>query len=134
MLPYNKKLKRRARELRSRMTDAEVFLWSKLRRKQLYGLTFCRQKTIGNYIVDFYCLGVELVIEVDGGQHYLEEGALRDAQRDRYLRGLGLMVLRFSNTDVLKNIDGVIGAIVQAIEKSSDGTDRNKSKTPWPPF
>jgi hypothetical protein len=44
------------------------------------------------------------------------------------------MVLRFSNTDVLKNIDGVIGAIVQAFEKSSDGTDRNKSKTPWPPF
>jgi very-short-patch-repair endonuclease len=102
MLPYNKKLKRRARELRSRMTDAEVFLWSKLRRRQLYGLTFSRQKTIGNDIVDFYCPTAQLVIEIDGGQYDLEEAALRDAKRDTYLRGMGLMVLGFSNLDVLK--------------------------------
>ena len=126
MLPYNKKLKLRARELRSRMTDAEVFLWSKLRRKQLYGVIFSRQKTIGNYIVDFYCKAAQLVIEIDGGQHYLEEAALRDAKRDTYLRGMGLMVLRFSNLDVLKCIDGVIGTIVKVLEeKGLDGTDKN---------
>ena len=99
MLPYNKKLRGRARELRLRMTDAEVFLWSKLRRKQLYGVIFSRQKTIGNYIVDFYCPAAQLVIEIDGSQHYLEQAALRDAKRDTYLRGMGLTVLRFSNLD-----------------------------------
>lgn len=126
MLPYNKKLKLRARERPSRMTDAEVFLWSKLRRKQLYGVMFSRQKTIGNYIVDFYCPAAQLVIEIDGGQHYLEEAALRDAKRDTYLRGMGLMVLRFSNLDVLKCIDGVIGTIVKVLEeKGLGGTDKN---------
>jgi very-short-patch-repair endonuclease len=126
MLPYNKKLKRRARELRSRMTDAEIFLWRKLRRKQLYGVIFSRQKTLGNYIVDFYCPAAQLVIEIDGGQHYLEEAALRDAKRDTYLRGMGLMVLRFSNLDVLKCIDGVIGTIVKVLEEKGLGvTDKN---------
>lgn len=126
MLPYNKKLKQRARELRSRMTDAEVFLWSKLRRKQLYGVIFSRQKTIGNYIVDFYCPAAQLVIEIDGGQHYLEQAALRDAKRDTYLRGMGLTVLRFSNLDVLKCMDGVIGTIVKVLEeKGLGGTDKN---------
>jgi very-short-patch-repair endonuclease len=126
MLPYNKKLKQRARELRSRMTDAEVFLWSKLRRKQLYNVTFCRQKTIGNYIVDFYCKAAQLVIEIDGGQHYQEEAMLRDAKRDIYLRGMGLTVLRFSNLDVLKCIDGVIGTIVKVLEEKGLGwTDKN---------
>jgi very-short-patch-repair endonuclease len=117
MLPYNKKLKQRTRELRSRMTDAEIFLWSKLRRKQLYGLTFGRQKTLGNYIVDFYCQRANLVIEVDGGQHYQEVGALRDSQRDQYLNRLGLEVLRFSNHEVLVCIDGVMGRIVDALER-----------------
>ena len=126
MLPYNKKLKQRARELRSRMTDAEVFLWSKLHRKQLYGVIFSRQKTIGNYIVDFYCPAAQLVIEIDGGQHYLEQAALRDAKRDTYLRGMGLTVLRFSNLDVLKCMDGVIGTIVKLLEeKGLGGTDKN---------
>ena len=63
-------------------------------------MLFSRQKTNGNYIVDFYCPAAQLVIEIDGGQHYLEEAALRDRKRDTYLRGLGLTVLRFSNSDV----------------------------------
>ena len=56
------------------MTDAEILLWHKLRRKQLFGLQFFRQKPLGNYIVDFYCPSARLVIEIDGGQHYTEEG------------------------------------------------------------
>ena len=69
MLPYNKKLKARSRELRSSMTDAEIALWVKLRRKQLHGLQFYRQKPLGKFIVDFYCPAAQLVIEIDGGQH-----------------------------------------------------------------
>lgn len=116
MLPYNKNLKERSRELRSSMTDAEIALWSKVRRKQLYGLQFHRQKPIGRYIVDFYCPSVRLVVEVDGGQHYTPEGERSDANRDAYLKSLGLAVLRFSNLDVLRNMDGVMATIVQKIE------------------
>ena len=109
------------------MTDAEISLWSKLRRKQLYRLQFCRQKPIGNFIVDFYCPKVRLVIEVDGGQHYQEQGMARDAARDRYLSGLGLEVIRFSNRDVLYNLDGVMAVIVERLESAME---REETKTP----
>jgi very-short-patch-repair endonuclease len=116
MLPYNKNLKQRSRELRSSMTDAEIALWAKLRRKQIYDFQFYRQKPIGDFIVDFYCPAAQLVIEIDGGQHYQEEGVLHDANRDSSLRNLGLCVLRFSNLDVSYNMDGVIATIVQQLE------------------
>jgi very-short-patch-repair endonuclease len=108
VLPYNKNLKELARELRKNMTDAERFLWSKLRRKQLKEYQFYRQKNIGNYIVDFYCPAAKLVVEIDGGQHYAEENIVKDEARDKFLSGLGFRVLRFSNSDVLKNIEGVV--------------------------
>ena len=116
MLPYNSKLKARSRKLRSSMTDAEIALWVKLRRKQLHGLQFYRQKPLGNFIVDFYCPAAQLVIEIDGGRHYTEDGAIRDGLRDAYLESLRLRVLRFSNIDVLTNMDGVIAAIVRHLE------------------
>ena len=90
------------------MTDAERLLWSKIRRKQLKGLQFYRQKVIGNYIVDFYCHKASLVIEIDGGQHYSNKGKDNDSKRDAYLSRLGLKVLRYTNLDVLKNVDGVV--------------------------
>ena len=127
MEPYNKELKLRSRELRSSMTDAEIKLWSKLRRKQLHSLQFCRQKSIGNFIVDFYCPKARLVIEVDGGQHYQERGMARDAARDSYLRGLGLEVIRFSTRDVLYNLEGVIAVIVERLERAKE---RKKTKPP----
>ena len=116
MLPYNKKLKPLSRKLRSQMTDAEIALWSKLRRKQLYNLQFYRQKPLGHFIVDFYCPSARLVIEIDGGQHYMEEGVVRDALRDAELNRMGLHVIRFSNHDVLVNMDGVIAQILQHLE------------------
>ena len=70
MLLYNPKLKKYSQELRKNMTDAERQLWSKLRGKQLKGLQIYRQRIIGNYIVDFYCPKANLIIEIDGGQHY----------------------------------------------------------------
>ncbi len=126
MHPYNKNLKERSRELRSSMTDAEIALWEKVRRRQLYGLQFHRQKTIGNCIVDFYCPTAQLVVEIDGGQHYRPEGKLLDAKRDAYLKSLGLFVLRFSNLDVLRNIDGVMTTIVHHIE-AKRGQEETKS-------
>ncbi len=108
MLPYNKNLKKHARELRKNMTDAERFLWSKLRRKQLKEYQFYRQKNIGDYIVDFYCPAAKLIVEIDGGQHYAEENIVKDEARDKFLSDLGFRVLRFSNSDVFKNIEGVV--------------------------
>ena len=98
------------------MTDAEVALWGKLRRKQLYNLPFYRQKPLGQFIVDFYCPSAGLVIEIDGGQHYTDEGVSRDVLRDVELSKMGLRVLRFSNLDVLCNMDGVIAEIVRYLE------------------
>ena len=109
---YNRKLKEHARRLRKNMTDTERFLWSRIRGKQLNGYQFYRQRPIGNFIVDFYCPAARLVIELDGGQHFEEEGKTRDMLRDDYLRGIGIKVLRFSDRDVFKNIEGVIEEIL----------------------
>ena len=111
MLPYNKNLKVLARELRKNMTDAERRLWSKIRRKQLKEFQFYRQKNIGDFIVDFYCPAAKLIVEIDGGQHYLKKNSWKDAARDNFFNGLGFRVLRFSNTDVLKHIEGVVTEI-----------------------
>ena len=91
---YGKDLVFRSRELRRNMTDAERKLWQGVRGKQIKGLPFYRQKPIGVYIVDFYCPRAGLVIEVDGGQHFEQEGEKRDRQRDAYLKSLGLMILK----------------------------------------
>ena len=111
MLHYNKNLRPFARDLRKNMTDAERLLWSKIQGKQLWGLQFYRQKTIDNFIVDFYCPRADLVIDVDGGQHYTEDGLEKDKSRDQYLNAIGLRVMRFNNLDVLKNIEGVISML-----------------------
>lgn len=111
MLNYNKNLKPLAQELRKNMTDAEKLLWSRVRMKQIAGFQFYRQAIIGNYIVDLYCPRAELVVEIDGGQHYYGEGQESDKARDNELSVLGLKVLRFSNLDVLQNIDAVLEQI-----------------------
>ena len=115
ILPYNSKLKEPARKLRKNMTDAERKLWSKIRKKQLKGYQFLRQRPIGPYIVDFYCPKAKLVIEVDGGQHFTSEGREADLSRDAYLSGLGLRVKRYNNHEVLTNIDGVMSDLYQEL-------------------
>ena len=119
MLQYNKKLKHLARYLRKNMTDAEILVWSKIRRKQINGMQFYRQKATGNYIVDFYCPKGKLVVEIDGGQHYESEDARKDRERDRHLQMIGLSVLRFSDLDVLRNINGVLEKIHGCLDSSS---------------
>jgi len=113
MLPFNKKLKSLARSHRKNMTDAERYLWAKIRGKQLKEKQFYRQKNIGNYIVDFYCPAAKLIIELDGGQHYSNEGKKKDEIRDSYLKHLGFVVLRFSDREVLKNLEGVLERIYE---------------------
>jgi len=77
----------------------------------LRGRQFYRQKIVGKYIVDFYCAKANLVVELDGGQHYSETGKAKDRTRDDVLIKMGIKVLRFSDRDVFENIDGVMEEI-----------------------
>jgi very-short-patch-repair endonuclease len=104
----------RAIRLRAEMTDAEKKLWRHLRGRQIGGHQFRKQVPIGDYVVDFCCLKVRLVIEVDGGQH--DARSAQDEHRTRWLNGQGYRVIRFWNNEVLQNIDGVLQEIVRALE------------------
>ena len=95
------------------MTEAESFLWQRIRREQLKGRQFYRQKNIGNYIVDFYCPSAKVIVELDGGQHYTQEGIRRDQVRDKSLESLSVIILRFSDSEVFKNIEGVLERIFE---------------------
>jgi very-short-patch-repair endonuclease len=110
---YCNSLKKCSRELRKNMVEAEIFVWSNLRKKQINGLQWYRQRVIGDYIVDFYCPVKNLVTEVDGSQHYSEEMLKADSKRDQYLQSYGITVLRFNNDDVIRNIEGVFERILE---------------------
>lgn len=103
----------RATELRNSPTDAESRLWAYLRLKRTDGLRFRRQQAIGRYVVDFCAPDAKLVIEVDGSQHIQESN--QDAERTAYLESKGYRVLRFWNSDVLNELDGVVQRIRQAL-------------------
>jgi len=108
MLPYNKNLKNFARQLRSNQTEAETYLWQRVRKRQLKNCRFYRQRIICNYIADFYCPDAKLVIEIDGGQHYEAPGITKDAKRDGHLAELGITVIRVSAREVFENIEGIL--------------------------
>jgi very-short-patch-repair endonuclease len=108
-LHYNPKLKKRARELRNNSTLSEVLLWKELKGKQMMGYDFHRQKPIDNYIMDFYCPKLNLVIEVDGDSHFLRKQ--QDSDRQRRLEKLGLRFLRFDDLDVKFQMDRVLDTI-----------------------
>ena len=110
-LEQNKALLTNARNLRKGMTKEERKLWYTLLCK--LPVRFRRQQIIGNYIVDFYCHSRGLVIELDGSQHFEDKGKQADLERDAYLRGLGLRVLRYSNLDVNRNFRGICEDILQ---------------------
>ena len=105
-LPYNPALKQRAKELRRAGNLSEVLLWNQLKNGQFKGLDFDRQKIIGNYIVDFYCPEMAVVIEVDGSSH--DDKQEYDALRDAYLRGLSLVVIHVLDRDIKRNLAGVM--------------------------
>jgi len=97
-LDYNQNLTLAARELRKQMTPQERKLWYDY--LTALPVRFRKQKPIGNFIVDFYCETAKLVVEIDGCQHRNERGLGYDKERDAYLIGLGLTVLRVTNQDI----------------------------------
>ncbi|TAF02188.1 MAG: endonuclease domain-containing protein [Nostocales cyanobacterium] len=111
-LPYNQKLVERAKELRKNMTPAEKKLWNECLKN--FKFRVLRQRPIDNFIVDFYCPSLKLVIEVDGDSHFTPEGQDYDLERTDILQGYGLRIVRFTNNDVLNNFESVC----QIIERS----------------
>lgn len=108
-LPYNPKLKDRAKALRKAGNLPEVLFWQRVHKKKFKGLDFDRQKIIGNYIVDFYCPNCQVVIEIDGSSH--DDKQEYDAKRDEFLESLGLNVIHISAKDVLQELDNVMQSL-----------------------
>lgn len=123
---YNKNLQPFANHLRKSMTKAEACLWKyALRAKGMKGYSFRRERPVLNYIADFMCLDLKLVIEVDGLTHHWEETVVKDAKKDADLIAAGFTVLRFDDNDVLTQINKVIEQIEDAIVAIEIGTTPN---------
>lgn len=113
---YHPKLKQLSRNLRNNSTLAEVLLWNKLKKRQMCGHQFMRQKPIGEYIVDFYCSKLKLIIEIDGETHQFK--LTKDVERQRWLENLGLNVLRFDDAEVKQDMKNVLHSIRGWIENN----------------
>ena len=110
------KLKPRARDLRNSMTEPELRLWQHLRSSQLEGFKFRRQIAIPPFVADFLCPAKALIVEVDGNTHDPEQ----DRRRDRLLESRGYTTIRFTNSDVTQNVDGVLITILGALHSLPD--------------
>jgi very-short-patch-repair endonuclease len=111
IIPYNQNLKQLARNLRNDSTFGEVLLWKEINNKQMYGFDFHRQKPLLNYIVDFYCYEIGLIIEIDGRYHDHEEQYKLDIVRETELVAYDLTILRFTEMEVRKDMTNVLRAI-----------------------
>ena len=112
IIPYNRKFKERARKLRKRGTLGEVLLWNELKRAKLRGIKFMRQKSIDNYIVDFFCKELMLAIEIDGEIHALHVS--EDKYRQERLEIMGIKFLRFTE----KEVRGSMGSVLERIKRT----------------
>ncbi|MCX5513020.1 hypothetical protein C3941_01930 [Kaistia algarum] len=113
--PADPRLRGFARSMRKKMTEPEFRLWSEIRDQKLEGLKFRRQVPIGPFIVDFFCPAHRVIVEIDGGQHFEDETIAADLRRTAWLQTQGYRVLRFTNVDVVSNLEGVCRVIVETV-------------------
>jgi len=111
IIPYNPKLKKLARKLRNNSTKSEIIVWQHLKQGQMLGFDFHRQRPVDQYIVDFICSELWLIIELDGYTHQLHERSEKDLIRESRLNELGLRVIRFWDEEVTHDIDTVLNEI-----------------------
>ena len=111
IIKYNPKLKELARQLRNNATKSEIRLWQRLKRNQMYGYDFHRQKPIDEFIVDFFCNTLQLAIECDGYSHEILEVWEKDKRKTKILNNLGVRVLRFSDHQIMNDLENVLRAI-----------------------
>jgi very-short-patch-repair endonuclease len=118
---YNRRqAKRRRQELRREMPRCEVILWSRLRNRQVLGVKFRRQYSVGPYVLDFYCPELKLAVEVDGDSHFGPEEEARDARRQRYIERKGIRFSRWPNDQVLHHTDWVVEQIAEVVQDLID--------------
>ena len=116
IISYNLNLKEKAKTNRQTPTAPEKKMWAEvLQNRKMKGFKFLRQKPLDNYIVDFYCSELKLVIEIDGASHGEQEGY--DKKRTKKLNDLGIMVVRYWNNDVMENIEGVFDDLERRVQK-----------------
>ena len=108
------------RMLRRNLSNAEAIVWKHLSRRQVCGYKFRRQYGIDRYVIDFYCPELKLAIEIDGDSHSTETAQANDRNREKHIRNYGVTFLRFTNSDVLQNLNGVLEKIHGAIESMQD--------------
>jgi very-short-patch-repair endonuclease len=107
----------RARNLRKQFTDAENILWFYLRNRRFLDLKFRRQYSAGSYFIDFYCPHLKLGIEIDGGQHFTPDGKKYDRKRSKYITGMQITIVRYTNHDIIKNIKSVLDDLTEKIKE-----------------
>ena len=127
----NENLKELARQLRNNSTKSEIKLWTYLRRNQMYGYDFHRQKPIDEYIVDFFCNKLQLAIECDGYSHEILEVYEKDVIKTKRLNNLGIHVLRFSDYQIMNDIENVLRAIEDYILKFEENNNTPRSIPPF---
>src|SRR5712671_1133200 len=111
----------RAKQLRQAMTRAETLLWRYLKANRIDGLGFRRQVPFRNYIADFVCMSAKIIVELDGESHDFEERQKADQVRDAFFASEGFQVLRFTNEQLMSNLEGVVEAIRQATTSCASG-------------
>jgi very-short-patch-repair endonuclease len=114
----NPTMKDRRRALRHNLSKAEAIMWKRLSRRQMHGCKFRRQHSVDQYVLDFYCPELKLAIEIDGDSHFVPDADISDKERQKYIETFGIRFLRFTNTDVCKNLDGVCRVIFNEIEET----------------
>lgn len=115
-----KKTKKIRQHLRNNMTETEVMLWNRLKGKQLLGYKIRRQYGIGKYVIDFYCPRIKVGIEIDGRSHFTPNGLKHDQERDEFITGEEIELIRVTNTDIRENIDGVVEYLVDEFRQRAN--------------
>jgi very-short-patch-repair endonuclease len=115
-----KKNQEKRRYLRKNMPKSEVLLWTKLKNRQMHEERFLRQYGVDQYILDFYCPQLKLAIEIDGDSHFMPGAEEQDKTRQEYIEAYDIRFLRFTNTDVCENLDGVYQMIFEEIEMKKE--------------
>ena len=121
IIPYNPALKQLARKHRNNSTKSEIILWGELKGKFVGKYDFHRQKPLDNFIADFFCHELKLVIELDGSSHWLEETIQKDKVKELTLNKLGLNVLRFQDEEIVEHLESSIECIKKYIELFEKG-------------
>jgi very-short-patch-repair endonuclease len=116
------------RDLRAQMPPAEILLWQQLKGRQLLDCKFRRQFSVGPYVLDFYSPEIKLAIEVDGDSHFQEGAKERDLERQKFIESFGISVVRFLNTEIHENMDGVLESLAVRVQ------ERRRNTPSAPPF